>query len=169
MPDEPGQFSYSKSPSLMKPTLQESYDGFADTYDANRGRFDMGPVFDDFWQRLGGNHGDALDLGCGAGEPFAKNFIERGWGVTGVDFSARMLQLAERYVPEMRRIHADMAKEPHARMISIREELEAIVEPEYWEVSDRGINFDYLSPERRAQLAVFFDWFEHGEWGTEGG
>jgi len=93
----------------MNPTLQESYDGFADTYDANRGRFDMGPVFEDFWQRLGRNRGDALDLGCGAGEPFAKNFIERGWGVTGVDFSARMLQLAERYVPEMRRIHADMA------------------------------------------------------------
>lgn len=93
----------------MNPSLQECYDSFADTYDVNRGLFDMGPVFEDFWQRLARRDGDALDLGCGAGEPFAKNFIERGWRVTGVDFSARMLQLAERHVPEMRRIYADMA------------------------------------------------------------
>lgn len=94
----------------MDQTLQEIYDGFADTYEANRGLFDMRPVFDDFWSRLGSEKGDALDLGCGAGEPFAKNFIERGWRVTGVDFSQRMLQLAERYVPEMKRVHGDMSR-----------------------------------------------------------
>lgn len=93
----------------MATELQQIYDSFADTYDANRGLFDMGPVFEDFWQRLHKNDGAALDLGCGAGEPFAKNFIERGWRVTGVDFSARMLQLAGRYVPKMQCIHADMA------------------------------------------------------------
>lgn len=94
----------------MNKTLRQIYDGFADTYEANRGLFDMRPVFDDFWSRLDLGKGDALDLGCGAGEPFAKNFIERGWHVTGVDFSQRMLQLAARYVPEMRRIHGDMSE-----------------------------------------------------------
>lgn len=94
----------------MSNTLRQIYDGFADTYEANRGLFDMRPVFDDFWARLGKPAGDALDLGCGAGEPFAKQFIERGWRVTGVDFSQRMLQLAERYVPEMQRVHGDMDK-----------------------------------------------------------
>ena len=69
----------------------------------------------DFWKALNNPppnkpHGEALDLGCGAGEPFARNFIERGWHVTGVDFSARMLQLAERYVPTMQRIHGDMTQ-----------------------------------------------------------
>lgn len=88
-------------------TLQESHNSFADTYERNRGQFDMGPVFEDFWQRLDMPGGAALDLGCGAGEPFARTFIERGWRVTGVDFSARMLQLAERYVPDMQRIHVD--------------------------------------------------------------
>ena len=91
-------------------SLQSTYDGFADTYEANRGLFDMGPVFEDFWNGLGKERGDALDLGCGAGEPFARTFIERGWRVTGVDFSLRMLELAARYVPDMRRIHSDMSQ-----------------------------------------------------------
>lgn len=90
--------------------LQTTYDSFAETYEANRGLFDMQPVFESFWKTLNKPHGEALDLGCGAGEPFARNFIERGWRVTGVDFSARMLQLAERYVPDMQRIHGDMTQ-----------------------------------------------------------
>ena len=49
-----------------------------------------------------------MDLGCGAGEPFAKFFIEHAWTVTGVDFSGQMLILAARYVPEMKTICADM-------------------------------------------------------------
>lgn len=91
-------------------SLRQIYDGFADTYEANRGLFEMEPVFDDFWNRLQRPEGNALDLGCGAGEPFARSFIDRGWNVIGVDFSERMLQLAERYVPEMQRVHADMSE-----------------------------------------------------------
>lgn len=90
------------------PTLREIYNGFAKTYDRNRGRFDMTQVFDDFYARLEPGGGQLLDLGCGAGEPFARYFIERGWSVTGVDVSEGMLELAARYVPQMQRIHADM-------------------------------------------------------------
>ncbi len=94
----------------MEVTLQEIYDGFADTYDQNRGLFDMGEVFDAFYGSLGVERGRLLDLGCGAGDSFARRFVDRGWQVTGVDFSERMLALAARYVPEMERIHADMRK-----------------------------------------------------------
>jgi ubiquinone/menaquinone biosynthesis C-methylase UbiE len=90
------------------PTLREIYNGFAKTYDRNRGRFDMTQVFDDFYAGLAPGCGRLLDLGCGAGEPFARYFIERGWNVTGVDFSEGMLELAARYVPQMQCIHADM-------------------------------------------------------------
>jgi hypothetical protein len=62
-----------------------------------------------------------------------------------------------------RRIHADMAHEPLDRLRSICTELESVVDAEYWEVSDRGINFDYLPPDRRSRLAEFFSWFEHWE------
>lgn len=61
-----------------------------------------------------------------------------------------------------RRIFNDMKHEQPARLISIRDELEQTQEPEFWEVSDRPVNFDWLAPDQRAQLSVFFDWFNPG-------
>jgi ubiquinone/menaquinone biosynthesis C-methylase UbiE len=89
-------------------TLQEIYDDFARTYEANRGLFDVTEVFASFYPRLENSPGRLLDLGCGTGEAWDRFFIERGWSVTGVDFSRRMLELAAKYVPEMQVIHADM-------------------------------------------------------------
>ncbi len=59
-----------------------------------------------------------------------------------------------------RRIYNDMKDELTTRLQSIQIELRSIEEPEYWEVSDRGINFDYLNPQRRAKLGEFFGWFQ---------
>ena len=59
-----------------------------------------------------------------------------------------------------RRIHRDMRLEKRERLSSIRLELERVQDPEYWEVSDRGINYEWLAPERRARLATFFAWFD---------
>lgn len=59
-----------------------------------------------------------------------------------------------------RRIWEDMRTEQPERLRSIRAELERVEQQEYWEVSDRGINFEWLPPERRATLATFFGWFE---------
>ncbi len=53
----------------------------------------------------------------------------------------------------------DMRGENAARMQSILDELLAIESKDFWEVSDRGGNFDYLEPARKAQLKVFFGWF----------
>ena len=92
----------------MKNALADLYDGLAATYDQNRGRFDMTEVFEDFYRRLPRPPGEVLDLGCGAGEPFAAAFMDRGWLVTGVDFSPGMLRLAARHVPGMRTLYADM-------------------------------------------------------------
>ena len=92
----------------MNTNLREIYDEFAETYDKNRGLFDMTEVFDSFYEHLGIKKGKLLDMGCGAGEPFPRFFIDRGWTVTGVDFSKRMLELASKYIPEMKTICADM-------------------------------------------------------------
>ncbi len=48
-----------------------------------------------------------LDLGCGAGIP-ATHWLARRFAVTGVDFSARQLELARRHAPGARFIRADM-------------------------------------------------------------
>ena len=49
-----------------------------------------------------------LDLGCGAGIPVAKRLVELGHDVTGVDGSARQIQLARAHVPAAAFLRADM-------------------------------------------------------------
>jgi hypothetical protein len=58
-----------------------------------------------------------------------------------------------------REVFRDMQEERPERLASIRDELLNVQSREFWEVSDRGVNFDYLSPERKQQLLRFFDWF----------
>ena len=56
-------------------------------------------------------------------------------------------------------VFEDMAEEKSERLRSIREELLTTEEPLYWELTDRGVNFAYLPPERRARVSEFFEWF----------
>ena len=51
-----------------------------------------------------------LDLGCGAGVPVTRWLADIGFTVTGVDVSARQLELAYTYVPEGTFIKADMTE-----------------------------------------------------------
>ena len=57
------------------------------------------------------------------------------------------------------RIFEDMAHESPERLRSIRDELLAIDGKDFWEVVDRGTNFDYLDDARKAKLREFFGWF----------
>jgi SAM-dependent methyltransferase len=50
-----------------------------------------------------------LELGCGAGLPTTARLAER-FAVTGVDLSARQIELARRNVPRAAFVQADMAK-----------------------------------------------------------
>ena len=54
------------------------------------------------------------------------------------------------------RICADMRGEKAERMASIRAELLSVNEKQYWEVTDRGVNFDFLEPSRKEKLDEFF-------------
>lgn len=58
-----------------------------------------------------------------------------------------------------RRVWEDMAEESAERLRSIRDELLAVQSKDFWEISDRGGNFDYLAPERKDMLRIFFNWF----------
>jgi hypothetical protein len=57
-----------------------------------------------------------------------------------------------------RRIAEDMRAEPHARLAQIRESLEKVTTKDFWEIIDRGRNFEYMPPDQREKLAVFFEW-----------
>jgi hypothetical protein len=58
-----------------------------------------------------------------------------------------------------RMIHRDMAAETAERLRSIRDEMLSITSKEFWEVIDRGTNFDYLDERRKQKLREFFEWF----------
>ncbi len=65
-------------------------------------------------------------------------------------------------VDSARRIWDDMKHEEPTRLAAIRDELLLEESPDYWEVTDRGVNFAYLPPERRRFVLDFFDWFGPG-------
>ncbi len=93
---------------MTEKPLADIYDEFAKTYEQNRSQFDMSSILDNFYTGMENKTGKMLDLGCGAGEPFARYFVDRGWDVIGVDFSQRMLDLASKYVPEMQAVYSDI-------------------------------------------------------------
>jgi hypothetical protein len=58
-----------------------------------------------------------------------------------------------------REVFNDMRNEKAPRLASIRDEMLAIHSADFWEVTDRGTNFDYIAPERKQRLLEFFAWF----------
>ena len=58
-----------------------------------------------------------------------------------------------------REVFRDMHGESPERLASIRNELLAVRSSEFWEISDRGVNFDYLPPKRKRRMLEFFGWF----------
>jgi hypothetical protein len=84
---------------------------------------------------------------------------EAGTGLRGV--RKAQVKLATYYLvvgaPELaRRIWDDMSHERGDRLRSIHDELASVEAKDFWEIIDRGTNFDYLPPERKAALATFF-------------
>ena len=60
-----------------------------------------------------------------------------------------------------RRIHSDMENENPQRLAAVRARIESATDEQYQEFSDRGVNFEWVAPERRAQLDTFYGWFDH--------
>jgi hypothetical protein len=55
------------------------------------------------------------------------------------------------------KIAADMAGEDRERLQVIREQLTRVEAKEFWEVIDRGRNFEYMPPKQKAQMDRFFE------------
>lgn len=56
-------------------------------------------------------------------------------------------------------IYEDMKIEPLNRIQKIKEIIFNTGEEEFWEITPRGVNFYYVSPDRREALLEFFSWF----------
>lgn len=55
------------------------------------------------------------------------------------------------------RIREDMAAEPLDRLLAIRHELERVTSKDFWEIIDRGRNFEFMPLEQRVAMRAFFD------------
>lgn len=55
------------------------------------------------------------------------------------------------------RIRADMRGERADRLRFIRDEILSVTERKFWEITDRGFNFDYTPPEDHPSIVTFFE------------
>ena len=62
----------------------------------------------DRFRELLPTQGSILDIGCGPGFPIAQNFIERGFGITGIDTSPQLLAVCEAKFPDQEWLLRDM-------------------------------------------------------------
>lgn len=53
-------------------------------------------------------------------------------------------------------IRRDMSHEPQSRLIATREAILAVKTRKFWEITDRGFNFDYVPEDRRPFVQEFF-------------
>ena len=81
-------------------------------------------------------------------------------GVRKAQIKLATFYLVEGATDLARNIFSDMRDEVPGRLSSIQHELGSIRTREFWEINDRGVNFDYLEDDRRAALDIFFSWFE---------
>jgi SAM-dependent methyltransferase len=92
--------------------VERGYDRVADQYLASKNESDphLRRMLEGLARRLPPN-APVLDLGCGAGVPGTRWLAQQGFTVTGVDVSARQLELARQHVPAATLLKADMADE----------------------------------------------------------
>jgi hypothetical protein len=62
-----------------------------------------------------------------------------------------------------RLIADDMSDEPAERLMAIREQLARVESKDFWEIIDRGRNFEYMPPRQRACMGTFFEWLSVDE------
>jgi len=90
--------------------ISDLYERNATLWDESRGRslFER-PWLDRFLLSVAAG-GTILDIGCGSGEPFARHFVDRGYRVTGVDSSPRLIALCRGRMPDQDWHVADMRR-----------------------------------------------------------
>jgi 2-polyprenyl-3-methyl-5-hydroxy-6-metoxy-1,4-benzoquinol methylase len=92
-------------------TVESGYDQMAEQYLATKDPEDplaLGALED--LASLLPSEAAVLDLGCGAGVPVTRWLADRGFAVTGVDVSARQLELARTNIPDGTFLKADMTE-----------------------------------------------------------
>ncbi len=87
--------------------VRKGYDQIAPHFGVFRSQFSNEQELE-FLSSLLPKKAKVLDVGCGTGIPIARYLVRKGYSVTGVDISDKMLELAKENVPEAEYFQYDM-------------------------------------------------------------
>ncbi|VVC74851.1 hypothetical protein AQUSIP_01250 [Aquicella siphonis] len=104
-----------------KEKVYEAYEEIVDWFDGARTKTLMESEYLDLIVKSVPANGSVLDLGCGTGEPIAQFFIDKGFKITGVDGSKKMIELCKKRFPAEQWIVSDM------REINIQKRFDVIL------------------------------------------
>ena len=130
------------------PDLSQQYNEIYNWYDQHRTKDLMEKEYLEIIIQSIPKEGSILDLGCGTGEPLAKFFIEKGYRLTGIDVSQKMIELCQERFPGQNFLVADM------RTIALKKQFDAIIA---WD------SFFHLSGiDQRAMFKIFVSHLKSG-------
>jgi hypothetical protein len=81
-------------------------------------------------------------------------------GVRKAQVKLAAYYLTQEEESKARLISDDMKDEPLDRLTQIRDQLENVTSKDFWEIIDRGRNFEYMPPRQRACMTKFFSWLD---------
>jgi hypothetical protein len=118
--------------------------------------------------QLGGHDDEMLRLFLDLDQPLRARKQELGLqGIRKAQVKLACYYLDVGETDRARRIAQDMHDEPADRLASIRDQLERVESKDFWEIIDRGRNFEYMPPRQRGQMAPFFRMLEGASGGAE--
>lgn len=148
--------------------VYEVYEKIFNWFDEHRNKELMESYYLNLILDTVGSTGTVLDLGCGTGEPLAQFFIKKGFKVTGVDGSQKMIELWKKRFPHERWIVSDMLD------INLNEQFDIVLA---WHSffhldhdSQRRMFKIFESHTKPGGILAFTSGVEEGEvWGENGG
>jgi hypothetical protein len=98
-----------------------------------------------------------LDMFLELDQPLRMKKQETGLqGIRKAQLKLACYYLAVSAEDRAQKIAADMAGEDRTRLASIRDQLTRVESKEFWEIIDRGRNFEYMPPKQKDQMERFF-------------
>jgi hypothetical protein len=92
-------------------------------------------------------------------QPLLERSQEKGLlGVRKAQVKLASYYLFTKHEAKARTICKDMENEPRERLIAIRQQLESVTSKDFWEIIDRGRNFEFMPAEQRECMKTFFSW-----------
>ncbi|HHH30033.1 MAG TPA: hypothetical protein ENK57_17045 [Polyangiaceae bacterium] len=123
--------------------------------------YDMGTLCEVAHQLELPEHDEILDTFLQLDRDTARKSEERalkGVRKAQTKLAAYYLMVKER--EKARLIYLDMEHDPPDRLEAIKAELERVETKDFWEIIDRGRNFEYMPPKQKRAMRRFFTWFD---------